>query len=84
MGAQRAVLTLHTFKICRSDHHACVAADPDVGLPHVMDHELPNEVVEVRPNHSGWGRRGRVTAPFILGWGGRGDCATRAATACNR
>ena len=76
------VLNVLACGVCRSDWHAWVGADPDVGLPHVPGHEFCGEVVAVGAGVQRWQRGDRVIAPFILACGQCPDCAAGNQTIC--
>ena len=76
------VLRVLACGVCRSDHHASAGADPDVALPHICGHELSGEVIEAGPEVRRWRSGTRVVAPFVLGCGRCGACASGEATVC--
>jgi len=60
--------------ICRSDWHAWMGHDPDVGLPHVPGHELAGTIVAAGPRVRRWRPDDRVTLPFCCGCGTCPQC----------
>lgn len=60
--------------VCRSDWHAWMGHDPDVGLPHVPGHELAGIVEDAGPQVQRWQRGDRVTLPFCCGCGSCAVC----------
>ncbi|MCU1494195.1 MAG: alcohol dehydrogenase [Acidimicrobiaceae bacterium] len=64
-----AVIAVRATGVCRSDWHAWMGHDPDIGLPHVPGHEFAGVIAEVGPLVERWKPGDRVTAPFVQACG---------------
>ncbi|MDA2979211.1 MAG: zinc-dependent alcohol dehydrogenase family protein [Actinomycetota bacterium] len=69
--------------VCRSDWHGWVGHDPSIPLPHVPGHEMSGVVAAIGRGVSNFSVGDRVTAPFVLGCGSCGQCASGNEQVCD-
>ena len=69
--------------VCRSDWHAWMGHDADVGLPHVPGHELAGIVAAVGSDVGNWKVGDRVTVPFVSGCGACEQCQAGQQQVCD-
>jgi len=78
------VLAVEATGLCRSDWHGWMGHDPGIRLPHVPGHEFAGTVAALGHDVRGWRVGDRVTAPFALGCGACGECASGNQQVCER